>query len=497
VAGIYAGLLWLVLVMAPMLLQRLVFRLSMAQRFGQAARVATFMRYLHPADGWWQLPTLFEALAAAQRGERATAVALLTRLESGGPKGAPQPLVMAQLYRVTGRWDELTAWIESLGPRALEREVGLLPVYLRGLCETGRLEDAVACYERHRRPIDLVDLHNRQQLRLVLLSFGGRRDAVERLLAGSLAALPRAAHALWHATAAIAAGELADGERRLASLEDDGDYFVRWAIERRRTRPPAFERSADLETRLAAIEAEARHEDDYRPMALDTRSRPYATFAVVALNLAVFALEVMRGGSTDQEVLLDLGALASDLVLLGDWWRLATASVLHYGPLHLALNMFGLLFFGPFVERHLGARRFVVLYALTSIGAMAAPLLKAILIAEPAIVLGASGGVMGLIGGSVAILWRGWRSFPRGIAGARLRSMALLVVLQAILDMVTPELSGSAHLMGAALGILAGLALLPPAPPAPTPTNASAPRRATPRRSPARAFTLEKPPSSR
>ena len=46
----------------------------------------------------------------------------------------------------------------------------------------------------------------------------------------------------------------------------------------------------------------------------------------------------------------------------GEWWRIVTAAFLHYGPLHLAMNMYSLYFAGSILEQVIGRWRFLLLY---------------------------------------------------------------------------------------------------------------------------------------
>ncbi len=65
----------------------------------------------------------------------------------------------------------------------------------------------------------------------------------------------------------------------------------------------------------------------------------------------------MLGGSQDAQTLITLGALWAPLALQGEAWRILTATFLHYGPLHFALNMTMLALIGREVEYEIGAAR--------------------------------------------------------------------------------------------------------------------------------------------
>ena len=70
------------------------------------------------------------------------------------------------------------------------------------------------------------------------------------------------------------------------------------------------------------------------------------------------------------------------------------------------------------------------------------------------ILIGASGAIMALIGATAAILLRGYWRGGANVAGRRLRMIGLILVLQVVFDHFTPQVSGSAHLIGAGWGFV-------------------------------------------
>ena len=83
----------------------------------------------------------------------------------------------------------------------------------------------------------------------------------------------------------------------------------------------------------------------------------YVTKALVAINVAVYLAELAAGGTIDgtgNRIYFD-GALYGPAVAAGDWWRLLSAPFLHYGPIHLGMNMLALWWFGQPLEHALGS----------------------------------------------------------------------------------------------------------------------------------------------
>jgi rhomboid protease GluP len=117
---------------------------------------------------------------------------------------------------------------------------------------------------------------------------------------------------------------------------------------------------------------------------------------------------------------------------------------------------------GPFAERMLGKWRFIVLYLCSGILAMLGVVgLTRVGFLPPMSLVGASGAIMGLVGATAAVLIVDRLRGASQLAGYRLRGIILIVVIQVIFDSMTPQVSGSAHLLGAAAGLVLGLILYP------------------------------------
>ena len=84
---------------------------------------------------------------------------------------------------------------------------------------------------------------------------------------------------------------------------------------------------------------------------------PIVTYALIAINVLVYIGTSSQGGSVYTDFALDGPDVAA-----GDWWRLVTSGFLHYGILHIALNMYILWWLGRELEPSLGHVRFAAIY---------------------------------------------------------------------------------------------------------------------------------------
>jgi membrane associated rhomboid family serine protease len=78
-------------------------------------------------------------------------------------------------------------------------------------------------------------------------------------------------------------------------------------------------------------------------------------------------------------------------------WQLVTYIFLH-GPIwHIGFNMYALWLFGQVLERVWGARRFLIYYFFTGIGAGITTIIVSLFTQEPSLSIGASGAIYGVL----------------------------------------------------------------------------------------------------
>jgi rhomboid protease GluP len=401
----------------------------------------------------------FEA-PQSHSGAFAEATEILKRYET--TKTPLGRLAAVQLYRMNNRWEDLLAWFEHHLPRPeFQHDPAVLSLYLRALGETGNPNDLLRAYNRFEKIIERTG-PSAVLSRLVVFAFCGRKEQVARLFQGPLKVFPQPVQKFWLATVDLATGNEAAGRRQLVEVLESDDILIRVAAERRLSHPlPVGEAVLTPESRpiLARVELAQDQAERFGGLTHAGRTTAYVTYGLIGLNLLMFGLEIFLGGSQNIYTLYRMGALAPEAVVAGEWQRLLASMFLHYGFLHLLMNMLALYILGPFVEFAVGARRYSLVYFASGLGAALLVVLLVLQgLAEKQLLVGASGGIMGLVGATAAILLRGWRVERASIASKRLIVIVTIILVQVFMDLLMPQVSFTAHFSGLVTGfVLASL----------------------------------------
>lgn len=185
------------------------------------------------------------------------------------------------------------------------------------------------------------------------------------------------------------------------------------------------------------------------------------TRMLLLVNLAVFAAMLVAGAGlwhSPNGVQLAWGANFGPATQDGEWWRLATAMFLHFGVLHLAMNLWALWDGGQLVERMYGPARFAILYCVSGLGGN---LLSLVIQGNRAVSGGASGAILGLYGALLVFLWQARKRVHPGDFRWHFWGVAGFTAVMLALGFWIPGIDNAAHSGGFATGVLIGLVLMP------------------------------------
>ena len=171
---------------------------------------------------------------------------------------------------------------------------------------------------------------------------------------------------------------------------------------------------------------------------------PWVTALVIGLSVLVAASDlVLRHPEGVPSFSAQWGALVSDFVREKQWWRLVSYTFVHYGPVHLGMNMLAAFNLGVPLERRLGTPRFAEITLITCLGSAAA----VVALAPHMPTAGASGVLFGWLGLLVPLIRR-----------EGLRQLGRVILLNALISLI-PGISWQGHLGGFLAGLVCGLVL--------------------------------------
>lgn len=177
-----------------------------------------------------------------------------------------------------------------------------------------------------------------------------------------------------------------------------------------------------------------------------SRGKPIFTYLLIALNVIMYFVLEINGGSQDTNTLIKYGAKFNPFILDGEWWRIASSMFLHIGIFHILLNMLALYYLGNAVERMFGSARFLVIYFVSGIvGGLASFALS------QNVAAGASGAIYGLFG---ALLFFGliYKKLFFKTMGSNIIGILLINI---VISFTIPQVDIGAHLGGLVGGFLA------------------------------------------
>ncbi len=179
--------------------------------------------------------------------------------------------------------------------------------------------------------------------------------------------------------------------------------------------------------------------------------------AILFINIGVFFVQLLvQSASSRDPITLLFSVFPYSLGAKLQVWRLITYQFLHGGFWHIAMNMLGLYFLGPTLERHWSSRRFLTFYlGCGATGGVLYILLASVNWLGVAPMVGASGAILGMLA-ACAIL------FPQFVVffilfPVPIRIAAIVIGMGALATILSKGLNAggeAAHLGGMVAGAL-------------------------------------------
>lgn len=171
------------------------------------------------------------------------------------------------------------------------------------------------------------------------------------------------------------------------------------------------------------------------------------TYSIIAVASVIQAIYWIAPGLWEE--LFKAMAMWPPGVAGGEWWRMITVVLLHGGLIHVGFNMLITYQLGPQIERELGSWSFLALFVASAAAGSA----FAYWFGPEVAGVGASGAVFGLVGTWLA---SGLRRRGSATGRALLRQLGGLLILNAAVPFIVPNVAWQAHLGGIAGGLVIG-----------------------------------------
>jgi membrane associated rhomboid family serine protease len=180
-----------------------------------------------------------------------------------------------------------------------------------------------------------------------------------------------------------------------------------------------------------------------------------ASFAVAA-RAGIDPWEFLGRGSPT--ALERAGALSAPAVAHGEWWRLLTNCFLHFGLMHLTMNM-TTLFLARRVELLWGSGRFLALYLISGVcGSCVALYYNPGEDGKVTVLAGASGALWGVMTSEIIWLLQNRAHLPPQSWRPWFSQLSVTLLLNVGVSML-PNVSAAAHVGGGIAGVLAAFLL--------------------------------------
>ena len=484
-AGFYGGAVWLITVLLPNLLLRWTSSLLARRRYSWALKTSRLAGWLHPFDVAGKQSQLIQALDRFSQGKFADAMSLLEQLEQR-PSALGRAATVLRI-RHSGDWPSFLRTLEDQRQqkRFLGDSLGI-DVYIQSLGETGQLPEMFAAFDefvQHRIKPSTATFIN--LARLKVSAFAGQPELAELICAGPLSHLSEETKQFWIGTALQAGGQLAAAEQIFRGLTDSSDAQITMMAQQRLVRP-VFE-VGQLPTSARAVLMDfaetVDHESRYALFGQMRRQPTWMINTIALVLVFVFVIEMLHGNvfarvfmesntltikdkirlmlanAQDMETHIACGALVLPWSEYpGQWWRVFNAAFLHGGLIHLLGNLLGLLFLGRRLERVWGP--IVTGFSYLTCAVLSIALMQFFVTVGPDqrfILVGASGGVMGLMGCLLSYMGVGMLVRRNAFVAGDFKWALFMAVAQFCIDQFTPNVSSACHLAGLLTGLCLGL----------------------------------------
>lgn len=202
-----------------------------------------------------------------------------------------------------------------------------------------------------------------------------------------------------------------------------------------------------------------------------TVTQPYVSYALIAIWIVVWILEtatkksvLVPGGAGEIYPVADALGLVAGSNVHTDWWTIATVGFVHdpVSITHILFNGLAMFWIGTAVERLYGPWVLLGTFLGSVVGASLFFIAATDLgVATGGAVVGASGGIAGLVGLLLVLGRVQGKDVPVGFVSSLRQYAMVIIAINVVFGLASKNVSNTGHLGGLISGALIGLVLPP------------------------------------
>lgn len=191
----------------------------------------------------------------------------------------------------------------------------------------------------------------------------------------------------------------------------------------------------------------------------DELKKEPAAAVLLILNIVIFLIAEIMGGTQNLEVMLEVGAAYPPYIVeRGEYYRIFTCMFLHFGMEHLVNNMLALFVLGGRLERTVGKIRFILIYLLGGVAGNILSLVLEMKTGEFNVSAGASGAVFAVTGALIYVVIK-----HRGrVEDLSTRQILIMAAFSLYFGFTSSGVDNAAHVGGLAAGFILTMLLYHP-----------------------------------
>jgi len=256
--------------------------------------------------------------------------------------------------------------------------------------------------------------------------------------------------------------KLIDGQGEFAFLPK---YYIYYAVDTetsqiiRNTQQPH-----NMDGAMAKIQAALKPKSEQASVAnelppsryaMPVAKHPILCYILMGVNVLLFILMELDGGSANIATLIRYGAVSHHLIFtMGEYHRLITPIFLHIGLMHLMFNGMSMILFGMRAEKYFGHIKFLIIYIVSGVAGN----LAMVLASEFALGAGASGSIYGLMGALFAFT----KLRKKNVENFRASTLGIMIGVGILMGFTMnqlpdmPNVGNAAHIGGLVAGLVLG-----------------------------------------